>query len=343
MSGGIRRLAPVVLGVVVTLAICVGSVALAIVAFPLADYQPPDEVPRRDETAAVVARTTRRATTASVALEWTAAREVDVGDATGKVTAVFASAGTPVACGTPVIAVDGVAVLALCGDVPLWRDVTATTNGPDADVVADLLIGLGQLSEADRADGQRRAAAWEMLQGDLGQPATGVVHPSDVIWIGREFTPTRVLVNVGDRVSGDSGVLAVDASLRSATVSSSTTDASARVFVADGTTDEFPVSEAGTLEADAFGELARSTLEFPDADLPLRIQGSVRLATPISLAGIPPSALVTAPDGSQCVVLASGDTTDVEIVDSATGIVMVEADLSEGTLIRNLPPAGTTC
>ena len=69
----------------------------------------------------------------------------------------------------------------------------------------------------------------------------------------------------------------------------------------------------------------------------------MRLAQPISFAGVPPSALVTAPDGSTCVVLASGGTAPVTVVDSATGMVMVDADLAEGTLIRNLPPAGTTC
>ena len=54
----VRRLTGVVLGVVATLTICAGSVALAIVAFPLADYRPADAATLRDETVAVVSRTT---------------------------------------------------------------------------------------------------------------------------------------------------------------------------------------------------------------------------------------------------------------------------------------------
>lgn len=309
-----RRAVTAALGMAATLALATGAVALAIVAFPLADYRPPGAARPRDELVAVVARTTRRSTAAVVALDWVPARHVVLGDAQGRVTAVYATADTPVRCGAAAIAVDGTAVRALCGDVPLRRDVDAATQGPDADAVADLL-----------------------------NAATSVVRPSDVIWIGQEFTPTSVLVRVGDWVARDTAVFAVDASLRSATVAGTTTDATARVFVADGTAVEFALSTAGTLDAGAFEEVVRALSEPSEADLPLRLQGSVRLAAPISLAGIPPSALVTAADGSTCVVLASGQTTDVKIVDSVIGIVMVDADLPEGTLIRNLPPAGTAC
>ncbi len=342
----VRRLAGVALGVVLMLTICAGSVALAIVAFPLADYQTPDEPLLRDEMVAAVSRTTRRTAPASVELKWSAARRVEVGDAAGKVTAMFAAPGEPLACGAPVVAVDGSVVWALCGNVPLWRDVTATTKGADADAVADLLIGLGQLSAEDRSDGRRRTDAWKGLQRYLGQPVTGVFRPSDAIFIGEEITPSRVLVNVGDRVSNDSDLLEVDSVLQSATVLTATgnnPDLSGWVFTADGSANEFPVSRDGSLEAGDFEEVAAATRESTDAALPTRIQGSVRLVTPISLVGVPPSALVTAPDGSTCVELATGGTVPVKIVESATGMVMLEADLAEGTSVRNLPPAGTTC
>lgn len=341
-----RRLASVVLGVVLTLTICAGSVALAIVAFPLADYRPADAATLRDETVAVVSRTTRRTAAASVELEWSAARQVKVGDAAGKVTAVFATAGEPLACGSPVAAVDGAVLWALCGNVPLWRDVTATTKGADADAVADLLIGLEQLSEADRSNGWRRAEAFKGLQRYLGQTATGVFRPSDAVFIGEEITPSRVLAKVGDRVSGDTGLLAIDAALLSATVVRATGATLATpgwVFTTDGSPVELPISADGRLDAGALEQLVASTVENADTTLPTRVQGTVRLAEPISFAGVPPSALVTAPDGSTCAVLASGGTTPVTVVDSATGMVMVDADLVEGTLIRNLPPAGTTC
>lgn len=341
-----RRVVGVVLGVVLTVLLGAGSVALAIVAFPLADYRPPDDVPLRDEPVAVVTRSTRRTVTASVELEWSPTREIKAGDAAGKVTAVFATAGTPLACGAPVAAVDGAVLWALCGTVPLWRDVTAATKGADADAVSDLLTGLGQLPETDRSNGRRRAEALKRLQRFLGQPATGVLRPSDVLFIGAELTPSRVLVTIGDRISSDADLLVIDAALQTATVDGITDEAltaSDWVFAADGSPAEFPISDARTVDVGAFEEVARSTIESPDAELPARIQGSVRLAEPISFVGVPPSALVTAPDGSNCVVLVAGGTTPVAVVDSATGMVMVDADLPEGTLIRNLPPASTTC
>ena len=175
---------------------------------------------------------------------------------------MFATEGAPLACGSPVAAVDGAVLWALCGNVPLWRDVTATTKGADADAVADLLIGLGQLSEADRSNGSRRADAVKGLQRYLGQPATGVFRPSDAVFIGEEITPSRVLVNVGDRVSGDTDLLAIDSALLSATVVPATGATLATpgwVFTTDGSPVEFPISADGTLDAGAFEQLVSAT------------------------------------------------------------------------------------
>lgn len=329
-----------------TLAICAGSIGVAIVAFPLADYRSADEDLSRDETVSVLSRTTRHTTPAVVELEWSASRQTKVGDASGKITDVFISAGVPFKCGEPVVAIDGAARLAMCGPVPPWRDVTATTTGPDADQLAELLVGLDLLSEEDRANGARRAAAWKKLAPFVGLPASAVFHPSDVVWVGDVTTPSRVSVQVGNRVSGDSVLFEVDAALQAATVQASSGDVAAAVdwvFSLDGSAVEFPILASGSLDSRTFEAIARSTVTDPDAALPTRIQGIMRLASPVSYAAIPPSALVTAPDGSNCVVLAEGGTTAVTVVESVTGLVMVDANLPEGTAIRDLPPAGTTC
>lgn len=329
-----------------TLAICAGSIGIAIVAFPLADYRSRDQDSLRDVPVAVLSKTTRRTTPAVAELDWRASRQVTAGDASGKITDVFMSAGLPLNCGNPVVAIDGAARLALCGPVPPWRDVTASTKGPDADQLAELLVGLGLLSEEDRGNGARRATAWKQLATFVGLPASTVFRPSDVVWIRDVTTPSRVTAHVGDRVSGDSSLFEVDAALQAATVQHSSGDFVAErewVFSVDGSTVEFPILADGSLDARTFDAAARSTVTEPDAVLPIRIQGIMRLAIPVSYAAIPPSALVTAPDGSNCVVLAEGGTTIVTVVESVTGLVMVDADLPEGTVIRDLPPAGTTC
>lgn len=329
-----------------TLAICAGSIGIAIVAFPLADYRSMDQGSLRNETVDVLSTATRRTTPAVAELDWSASRQVTAGDASGKITDVFMSAGRPLNCGEPVVAIDGAARLALCGPVPPWRDVTASTKGPDVDQLAELLVGLGLLSEEDRANGARRATAWKQLAAFVGLPASTVFHPSDLVWIRDVTTPSRITAQVGDRVSGDSTLFEVDAALQAATIQTSSSDAIKEtdwVFSVDGSSVEFPILADGSLDSRTFEAVARSTVTEPDAALPDRIQGIMRLAVPVSYAAIPPSALVTAPDGSNCVVLAEGGATAVTVVESVTGLVMVDADLLEGTSIRDLPPAGTTC
>lgn len=319
---------------------------MAIVAFPLADYRSTDENLLRDETTTVLSRTTRLTTSAIVELKWSGSRETKVGDASGKITDVFVSADVPLECGAPVVAIDGAGRLAMCGPVPPWRDVTASTEGPDADQLADLLIDLNLLSEQDRSNGARRAASWKQLARFVGLPVPAVFHPSDVVWIGDVTTPSRVTAQVGDRVSGDSILFEVDAALQAATVHSLSGEALTAtdwVFSIDGSAVELPILADGSLDSRTFEALARSTVTEPDAAPPGRIQGIMRLAVPVSYAAIPPSALVTAPDGSNCVVLAEGGTTAVTVVESVSGLVMVAADLPEGTSIRDLPRAGTTC
>lgn len=283
---------------------------------------------------------------AVVELEWSESREMKVGDAFGKITDIYISIDVQVECGASVVAIDGVVRLAMCGSVPPWRNVTANTKGPDADQLAELLVGLNLLSEEDRASGSRRMAAWKDLARFLGLSDPAVFHPSDVVWIGDPMSPTHVTVRVGDRVSGDSVLFEVDPELQTATVRSSsgeTVTATDRVFSIDGSAVEFQILASGSLDSPTFEAAARSTVTDPDAALPTRVQGITRLASAVSYAAIPPSALVTAPDGSNCVVLAEGGTTAVTVVESTTGLTLVDANLAEGTSIRDLPPAGTTC
>lgn len=332
--------------VLATLAVCAGSIGVAILALPLADYRSAVVEIEHGEPVAVLSRSTRRTAPAVVELEWSESHSVAVGEASGKVTEVFMSDGVALKCGDPVVAIDGAARLAMCGEVPPWRDVTASTTGPDADQLAELLVEFGLLSEADRSNGARRAAAWKKLARFLGLPDANTFHPSDVVWIGRDVTPSRVTLRVGDRVSGDSVLFEIDAALQAARVhltSGAELTGMDWVFSVDGSAVESPILGDASLAAGEFEAIARSTITEAEGALPTQIPGIARLASPISYFAVPPSALVTAPDGSTCVVLANGGTTTVTVVESLTGLAMVDGDLAEGATIRDLPPAGTTC
>lgn len=337
----------ITLGRVVTIvAVCAGSVAVAILAFPLADYRADDEAQLSEQDVAVLRKHTRRTAVAEAELTWTEATTTKVGDASGKVTAVFVAAGEPLACGAAVIAVDGGNRLAMCGDVPPWRNITAKTTGPDADQLAELLVSLDLLAASDRDRGSRRMAAWRKLARSNGLKNSAIFHPSDVIWIGKPTTPTQVTVRAGDNVTGDSTIFEVDTTLRAASIQTAAGEpitSTEHVFSVENHTTEFTIRADGSIDTSTFEAAVRSKQTDTDTALPTQVRGTVRLAVPVSFAAVPPTAIISDTDGTTCVVLAAGGTAPVTIVEATTGLALVESDLAEGVMIRDFPQAGTSC
>ncbi len=329
-----------------TAAVCAGSVGIAIVAFPLADYRTPAESRPTDETVAVLARTTRETEPSLVELVWSERRQITNRVAEGTVTDIFISADQPIECGLGVVEIDGAGRVAMCGSVPPWRSITASTEGKDAEQLADLLVDVGLLSDDDRSNGWRRMDAWRELTRFVGLPTSNVFEPSDVVWIGDETTPSAVLVEIGDTVSADTVLLEVEPELSTAVVRSPAGESSTAedwVFSVEGSPVEFGIGDDGSIDDPDLEAAIRSTMTENDAQLPRQVQGVRRLSSPVDYAAVPPSALVTDSDGSTCVVLESGRTTDVTVVESVTGLAMVEGDLAEGTAVVALPPAGSQC
>ncbi|WP_158630487.1 peptidoglycan-binding protein [Glycomyces terrestris] len=111
--------------------------------------------------------------------------------------------GTVIGAGDAVYDVDNAPVVAMTGDLPLWRDLAPGVEGPDVAQLESNLADLGYEGfTEDDAYTDATAAAVEAWQEDVGAAETGTVAVGDVL-----FSPAAVRVAdhvaaVGDPASG---------------------------------------------------------------------------------------------------------------------------------------------
>lgn len=341
--GAVRR----VVGVVLALAVCAGGVALAVVAVPLASYEQRGiEVDAIDDS--VVSVTTREidlASSATVSAVWSSERRVRLPAVTGLVTALTASPGVEVDCGTEVLRVDGRPMLAYCGPGPLFREVSAQTRGTDAAEFVQFLQRIELLSPGDVTSDQLNEVIRDM-QTSVGWTVDGTVSPGDLVWIEAPFVPSGVLVEPGMTVEAAHDVLLVEPELVSATVTISdgarpAESQSDMVFSLDGSNASYPVRSGGVIaDLDGLeGELRSRPI---DGGLPATALGSVRLAVPLPALTVPATAVVSGPTG-ECVQVrdADGDrAVSVSVIGSSIGVVFVDGDIANGDEVVVAPDAG---
>jgi hypothetical protein len=337
------------------------AISLAAIALPLAQYAEDDPAATgHDTTAAVIQRQSDLPVPATVALGWGAASRVRFGaGASGVVTAVWAQPGTVVRCGASVVEVDGSPVLALCGARPLWRAVDGSTPGPDRDEVVALLQGLHHLpSRQVRFTAPQIADGIRKLQKALRKPPTGVLGPADTLWIGAPITPAQLAVSIGDVASAGRDVLTVAPVLLSAQVTPDspqdaaqgpgTKPAQAHVVHLQGSAQRFPIGPRGSVTSlQSFADAVRQTVRAGDP-LPATVKATLRLATPVTTAAVPPAALLsgTGGTGGTCVMVAEGSArkvVKVQVVDSTLDAVLVTGDLPSGAQVWLSGQAHSTC
>lgn len=162
------------------LTLVAGSVAVAVWAFPSVPYPNDDPDALAATVVPVVERSVDRVQPVSVELDWSADRSVSLAR-DGLVTGVAVSPGSRAGCGAVVATIEGRAVVLFCAEAPLWRPITGTTAGPDADATWDFLRALGLLGEEPTSRAQRTDA----IRGfryvfALGNGTT--IEPSDLVW-----------------------------------------------------------------------------------------------------------------------------------------------------------------
>lgn len=300
-----RRVLAVVLRSVVVIALLAGAIGVAVFAIPLAQYSdeslPEDVV---SQGVAVIERESDLAQPRELALTWTARSEVRSGS-DGLVTAVFALSGEPIECAAPVLEVDATPVVSYCGPRPLSGEVTATTEGRDAEEFLAFLSSIGHLvgSVAPPTARERRdAIRW--WQGTVGQVIDGSVSPTDLLWLGRDpITPTVVSVTAGQTVRVGDVVVAIDERLAFASLEAidGVVDDQDWVFGVDGSTDRFALEPDGTITDPVTLERLQRTLDQQGLlaeGLPSTATGSVRLRVPMKLMTVPATSIVVGIDGA---------------------------------------------
>ncbi|SDE25383.1 peptidoglycan-binding protein [Glycomyces harbinensis] len=189
-----------------TVAIAVGAVAAAGLAAGGAVYLASGEEPAASAedpgaTAAVEQQDLAKSEEVVGTLSYGAVRTLN-GTAPGVVT-WLPEAGTVIGAGDAVYDVDNVPVVAMLGDLPLWRDLAPGVEGPDvAQLESNLAdLGYGGFTEDD-AYTDATAEAVEEWQDDNGMEETGAVAVGAVLFSPDEVRVAEQVAAVGDPASG---------------------------------------------------------------------------------------------------------------------------------------------
>jgi len=249
----------------------------------------------------------------------TDSRQVLASGASGLVSASWCEVGADVATGAPLLSVNGVVVLALVSDVPLWRDLTTGTAGPDVEGVQRAL-GVPVTGKYDRAT----VAAVIALQKAASVTASGRLTLDRVQWVPASAGPVASCdVAVGTPVGPGQALFTVGGGLASLTLPASSSELPDRAYVAGAGDAVVPVPEDRTITDPAFLAEVASSYDFAvwkreQADgVPVQL----RLAEPVDSLGVPPAAVVLADGDSGCVLDADRTPVPVRILASELGTV----------------------
>jgi peptidoglycan hydrolase-like protein with peptidoglycan-binding domain len=277
------------------------------------------------------------------------------------VTSVNVKQGDLVSDGTLIYSVDGVGVWAVKGATPLYRPLSRGDKGTDVEVLQRFLkayLKIDDVAVTGEVDAKtdRLIRQW---QRKAGLEENGTADPARFVRISSEFTVSKVLVTVGMPAPPlGTAVLAEPQTLQSLVVTGATLTNEATqdyIFITSGQSlrlvfDGKDWSAVDGKEALAFvsifdsisdTEVSSSKSESEGrtaADNEIVIDGRLTLALPVTVAGLPPGALVSSPTGKACVWLEKSSSSsatevtyqvvsDVEVVGvSLTGTALV-ADL----------------
>ncbi|MFI2753303.1 peptidoglycan-binding protein [Cellulomonas sp. P22] len=284
--------------------------------------------------------------------QWVSAPLVG-GDVAGKVTSLVAAPGAVVDQGDVLLTVDLRPVVVAAGEVPAFRSLDPSIEGPDVAQLQQMLIARGHLTgTADGRFGSSTTQAVRAWQKALGVPVTGVVTLGDVVFVPE--LPVRVTfedeVVVGATLApGDAVLRAVEPTptftLRVSPDQRSVVPevgALVRLMLGDAMVDAV-IGSARTADD---GSLVL-TLSAPDGGpvcpgpcdaIPFdaqehRVPATVLITPEVTGPAVPLSALATAAGGAAYVTLADGSRTAVT-VRAQDGSRAVVDGIAAGTSVR---------
>lgn len=243
-----------------------------------------------------------------------------------------------------VYAVDERGVRSMYGSVPLWRSLQRGHKGTDVRQLNENLAALGYDVAQDDTFGPRTQRAVQRWQKDRGQAVTGVLTPSDVVFVDGEVRVATVDGRLGQQAAGD--VLTVTSTKRviAATVSQRDAErlaAGTKVQVRINGVGEPMAGEVTDVQPSAGEDAATKvdvSVSFDPGARQLPAAASAQIdatgATEQGVLSVPVAALVATGGGRYAVdvVGRGGATKRVEVTPgfTASGRIAVTGDVAEG-------------
>lgn len=255
---------------------------------------------------------------------------------TGVVRMSSCEPGAPLISGQGVFTVDDRLVLALHTSSPLWRDLAEGMRGDD---VTALQEELNRLGHQVRVDGVFRASTgvavrnlWRAAGGPRSQRTLPVTQ---VMWLaGPQVTLTECNLAMGERVEAGQDAVVAGGALESLTVQTVGLPADELLVTMVGLEQVTLLPEDGRITDREFLDAVTGSHAFEQArrDGLTEMAVTLRLATPMRVMAVPPSALFDLSGSLGCIV-ADGEPTPIEVVASELGQSLVVTSAPVRTVV----------
>jgi hypothetical protein len=264
-------------------------------------------------------------------------------NASGIVTGSLCVPGGELASGQTVLEVDGAPVVGLATSVPLWRNLAPDAVGDDVRALQVELARLGHAVTVDERYGSDTREAIGQLLG-TGAASGGSLALAQVVWLPAATVATQACAVVqGDSVAPGAEVATLAGSI--ASLQLAVTPHGDGWVAAYG--DAVALIEAGGQVLDpAFLAVIEASPEFAatrDGPAAVGVEVDVRLAAPVDVAAVPPSAVRISGDGTGCVAADDGRSLPIHLVASSLGQSLVRFDSEVPAAVAGAYPQGLAC
>lgn len=319
--------------------------AAGLIAFALNPAEPPRELsdsPSGGSVPVLVEQfSDARSTELVVELMSPPATTIRVG---GMVTANSCVGGGVLVSGVSPASIDGVPLVALHTEVPLWRDlVVGSTTGEDVGALQAALVHIGESIEVTGQFDQATMDAFLRVQAADLPPSAGRsrLPASLIVWLPEQEVPVETChAPMGTLVTPGEPLATLAEEVVSARLRTVPDDLipGGRVVEIDGIV--LGVDEAGVINPEGLAALSdRPVMNVhlaSDGSVPL--VGELRLADQIEVWSVPPSTVILHDSMGACVISADdGTVVSVEIVASRVGQSIVAAEHAAPAAIQLYP------
>lgn len=279
------------------------------------------------------------ARTARLVLTWATGEGLRAPAWNGTITATDVAPGSSISEGSPVLAVNGVKVVAVATPNPFYRALDSATTGEDVAQLNQLLNRLGYRHGVGPRWTTETGAGVGRLATALGLPAgTTVFDPGWTVWMpsSHPFTVGALKVAAGQNAPSQGDVFAEPAStlVRAEVVDEQgkplTLDGGkAWAFAVPGSPVRVDLPAAGPItDPTALGQLSAGTTPGSEA-----VEGTVAYAAPIGTTTLPVPAVVTDASGTTCVWVRDSPMSEAH----AVGVTVVDGDVGATFIAQRLP------